>query len=66
MSADENNKLNAKRNAAIEKCGLCGQPVSVDDDDVVQVHGGENGLCHASCLKEYDDANETGENEKSA
>jgi hypothetical protein len=40
---------------AIEKCGICGQPIKVKDTDVVQVHGGEGGLVHESCLQEYDD-----------
>jgi hypothetical protein len=35
------------------RCALCGEPVEIDDDDAVVVHGG--GLAHESCLADYDD-----------
>jgi len=35
------------------RCALCGEPVKIDDDDAVVVHGG--GLAHESCLAECDD-----------
>lgn len=36
-----------------DRCGLCGQPVEIEDDDAVLLHGG--GLAHGSCLAEGDD-----------
>jgi hypothetical protein len=43
-----------QRNSTIEKCTFCGQPISLDEPDAVQLHG-ENALVHESCLKEYGD-----------
>jgi hypothetical protein len=39
-----------------ERCGLCGQRIEFKDsddlvDDVVQLHGGDGGLVHASCVQ---------------
>ncbi|MGA7770475.1 MAG: hypothetical protein WCA27_30105 [Candidatus Sulfotelmatobacter sp.] len=41
-----------------EKCFLCGELVDVGDLDTIQVHGGENGLCHESCWLESDASGE--------
>ena len=41
-----------RRNSIIERCAFCGEIVSFDDDDVVQLHAGQNGMCHATCLRE--------------
>ena len=38
--------------STIERCAFCGEIVSFDDDDVVQLHAGQNGMCHATCLRE--------------
>jgi hypothetical protein len=52
-----------------EKCGLCGQVIEFknsDDnlvDDVVQLHAGDGGLVHASCLQESAEAVVDFENE---
>lgn len=40
--------------STVEKCAFCGQPISLDDDDVAQLHGGRDGLVHKSCLEQYD------------
>jgi hypothetical protein len=45
-----------------EKCGLCGQRIEFkdgDDDlvgDIVQLHAGDGGLVHASCIQEAAEA----------
>jgi hypothetical protein len=55
--------VNRQRNTIIERCELCGQPVSIDEPDAVQLHAGAvGGLVHADCLRESDDdASVTGE-----
>lgn len=40
-----------------EHCFFCGQTVDLDDDDAIQVHGGENGIAHESCWREAEAEN---------
>ena len=42
-----------------EKCPICGVEIDVGDADCVQLHGGEDGLMHASCFEQYEQENET-------
>jgi hypothetical protein len=50
--------------STIERCAFCGEIVSFDEPDVVQLHAGVVGsLVHQQCLLEYDDVTDTGENE---
>jgi hypothetical protein len=37
-----------------ERCPLCGKPIDPGDVDAVQIHGGDGGFMHESCLKEFD------------
>jgi hypothetical protein len=48
--------VNRQRNTIIERCELCGQSISIDEPDAVQIHGGVVGsLVHQDCLRESED-----------